>query len=320
MTQSLNAPSTSYHRAHHRFTVLAAACVFLLIVAGALVTSNDAGLSVPDWPTSFGSLYRIPPLVGGVKFEHGHRMLAEFIGLLTIGVAVWTQKVDQRRWMRVLGWSALGIVIAQGVLGGLTVLFYLPPAISTAHATLAQTFFCIMVSIAFFTSKSWVEAPAAVVLPDTRPRLTTLSMLTVAAVWLQLIMGAAFRHSGIRLLPHIVGACLVFCMVNWLAITTLKRHRATSQLATPATVLLTLLFVQITLGLASYITRVLWSQAAAVPLASMVISTVAHVACGALLLATSVILAIQIHRHALPDFTSVPALPTQPTARRTVRA
>ena len=170
------------------------------------MTSNDAGLSVPDWPTSFGSLYRIPPLVGGVKFEHGHRMLAEFIGLLTIGVAVWTQKVDQRRWMRILGWSALGIVIAQGVLGGLTVLFYLPPAVSTAHATLAQTFFCIMVSIAFFTSRSWVEAPAAVILPDTRPRLTTLSTLTVAAVWLQLIMGAAFRHSGIRLLPHIVGA------------------------------------------------------------------------------------------------------------------
>jgi cytochrome c oxidase assembly protein subunit 15 len=319
MTQSLNAPSTPYHRAHHRFTVLAAGCVFLLIVAGALVTSNDAGLSVPDWPTSFGSLYRIPPLVGGVKFEHGHRMLAEFIGLLTIGVAVWTQKVDQRRWMRVLGWSALGIVIAQGVLGGLTVLFYLPPAISTAHATLAQTFFCIMVSIAFFTSRSWVETPAAVVLPDTRPRLTTLSMLTVAAVWLQLIMGAAFRHSGIRLLPHIVGACLVLCMVNWLVIATLKRHRAISQLATPAAVLLALLCVQITLGLASYITRVLWSQAAAVPLASMVISTVAHVACGALLLATSVVLAIQIHRHALPDFTSVPVSPA-PREGRTVRA
>jgi cytochrome c oxidase assembly protein subunit 15 len=320
MTQSLNAPSTPYHRAHHRFTLLAAGCVFLLIVAGALVTSNDAGLSVPDWPTSFGSLYRIPPLVGGVKFEHGHRMLAEFIGLLTIGVAVWAQKVDQRRWMRILGWSALGTVIAQGVLGGLTVLFYLPPAISTAHATLAQTFFCIMVSIAFFTSRSWVEAPAAVVRPDTHPRLTTLSMLTVAAVWLQLIMGAAFRHSGMRLLPHIVGACVVFGMVNWLVMVTLKRHRATPQLAFPAAVLLALLFVQITLGLASYITRVLWSQAAAVPLASMVIATVAHVACGALLLATSVILAIQIHRHALPDFALATSSSAQPRAGQTVRA
>jgi len=299
MTQTPN--STPYHRAHHRFTVLAAGCVFLLIVAGALVTSNDAGLSVPDWPTSFGSLYRIPPLVGGVKFEHGHRMLAEFIGLLTIGVAVWTQKVDQRRWMRILGWSAIGTVIAQGVLGGLTVLFYLPPAISTAHATLAQTFFCIMVSIAFFTSRSWVEPPASVNVPsdNARPRLTTLSLLTVAAVWMQLVMGAAFRHSGIRLLPHMIGAAVVFCMVNWLAIATLRRCRTTPQLVRPATVLLTLLAVQITLGLASYITRVLWSRGAAAPLASMVVSTVAHVACGALLLVTTVILAIQIHRHRL---------------------
>jgi cytochrome c oxidase assembly protein subunit 15 len=307
MTQYSIAQSTPYNRAHHCFTVLAASCVFLLIIAGALVTSNDAGLSVPDWPTSFGSLYRIPPLVGGVKFEHGHRMLAEFIGLLTIGVALWTQKVDRRRWMRVLGWSALGTVIAQGILGGLTVLFYLPPAISTAHATLGQTFFCIMVSIAFFTSKSWVQAPVTVICSD-RPRLTIISALTVAAVWIQLIMGAAFRHSGIRLLPHIIGACIVFCMVNWLAISTLKRHRATPQLSTPAAVLLVLLAVQITLGLASYITRVLWSQGVAAPLASMVVSTVAHVACGALLLVTTVILAIQIHRHAAPEIAEVPAV------------
>jgi cytochrome c oxidase assembly protein subunit 15 len=296
--------STPYNRAHHSFAVVAACFVFLLIVAGALVTSNEAGLSVPDWPTSFGSLYRIPPLVGGVKFEHGHRMLAEWIGVLTIGVAVWTQKVDQRRWMRVLAWSALGTVIAQGILGGLTVLFYLPPAISTAHATLAQTFFCIMVSIAFFTSKSWVQMPASVVRLDARPRLTTIAMVTVAAVWLQLIMGAAFRHSGIRLLPHIIGAAVVFCVVNWLAITTLKRHRATPQLARPATTLLSLLLAQITLGLASYITRVLWSQGVSAPLTSMVAATVAHVACGALVLVTSVILTVQIHRYV--DVNSAP--------------
>ncbi|PSH05773.1 MAG: hypothetical protein CXZ00_01140 [Acidobacteria bacterium] len=306
MTRYSYAQSTPYNRAHHWFTVVAAAFVFLLIIAGALVTSNDAGLSVPDWPTSFGSLYRIPPMVGGVKFEHGHRMLAEFIGLLTIAVAVWTQKVDQRRWMRVLGWSALATVIAQGVLGGLTVLFYLPPAISTAHATLAQTFFCIMVSIAFFTSKNWVQPPATVITADARS-LTTISVLTVGTIWLQLIMGAAFRHSGIRLLPHLIGACVVFGMVNWLVIFTLKRYRATPQLATPATVLLILLGVQIALGLASYITRYFWSTAAA-PLASMVVSTVAHVACGALLLATCMILTIQIHRHAEPDIVRASAV------------
>ncbi len=291
------AESTPYIHAYHRFTVLAATCVFLLIIAGALVTSNDAGLSVPDWPTSFGSLYRIPPFVGGVKFEHGHRMLAEFIGLLTIGVAVWTQKVEKRRWMRVLGWSALGTVIAQGILGGLTVLFYLPPAISTAHATLAQTFFCIMVSIAFFTSKSWVQAPLKIAEMGASPRLTSFSLLAVGAVWLQLIMGAAFRHSGIRLLPHIIGACVVFCLVSWLGFLTVKRYREQPQLFTPAVVLLGLLATQISLGLGSYVSRVLWSRNATAPLASVVILTVAHVACGALLLVTSVILAIQFHRH-----------------------
>ncbi len=302
MTNS-KAESTLYNRAHHWFTVLAAGCVFLLIIAGALVTSNDAGLSVPDWPTSFGSLYRIPPLVGGVRFEHVHRMIAEAIGLLTIIVAVWTQKVDRRQWIRVLSWCALGTVIAQGILGGLTVLFYLPPAISTAHATLGQTFFCIMVGIAFFTSRSWVEAPQPVVRLDEQPRLTTLATWTVVAVWLQLIMGAAFRHSGIRLLPHLVGAAVVFGMVNWLGITTLRRHRKVPQLARPAGALLFLLALQIKLGFSSYVTRVVWNHGISAPLASMVVATVAHVACGALVLVTAVILAIQIHRHVMePEF------------------
>src|ERR1700690_2163924 len=131
-TQQSDGVRGGYDRARHIFAVFTACTILTLILAGALVTSNDAGLSVPDWPTSFGSLYRIPPLVGGVKFEHGHRMLAELIGLLTIAVALWTQKVDRRRWMRVLAWCALGTVVAQGILGGMTVLFYLPPAISTA--------------------------------------------------------------------------------------------------------------------------------------------------------------------------------------------
>ena len=146
-----------YNRAHHRFAVFAASVTFLLIIAGALVTSNDAGLSVPDWPTSFGSLYKIPHLVGGVKFEHTHRMIAQFVGFLSIILAVWTWRADPRRWMKYLGLTALGLVIAQGILGGLTVLFYLPPAVSSAHAALAQTFFCVVVLIALFTGQNWVE-------------------------------------------------------------------------------------------------------------------------------------------------------------------
>jgi cytochrome c oxidase assembly protein subunit 15 len=289
--------STPYNRAHHRFATVAAAYVFLLIIAGALVTSKEAGLSVPDWPTSFGSLYRIPPMVGGVKFEHTHRMIAELAGLLTIALAVWTQRVDRRRWMRVLGWAALGTVIAQGILGGLTVIFYLPPAVSTAHATLGQTYFCLMVAIAFFTSPSGVRTPEILQRSKSRPALTTLAPLTVAAVWLQLIMGAAFRHSGIRLLPHLIGAALVLGMVSWLSAATLRRHGSVAALARPAKLLLALLAVQITLGAASYVTRVIWDPASPAPLTSMVLSTVAHVACGALLLGAAVLLTIQIERH-----------------------
>src|SRR5947199_1894727 len=153
----LKSIAVSYHRGLHRFAIFTSCVTLFLIVAGALVTSNDAGLSVPDWPTSFGSWYKIPKLVGGVKFEHTHRMIAQVAGLLTIILAVWTWRVEKRRWLRFLGLAALGTVVAQGVLGGMTVLFYLPPAVSSAHAALAQTFFCIAVAIALFTGSKWVE-------------------------------------------------------------------------------------------------------------------------------------------------------------------
>ena len=136
---TLKAIATTYHRGHHRLAVILACWTFLLIIAGALVTSNDAGLSVPDWPTSFGSWYKIPKLVGGVKFEHTHRMIAQVAGLLTIILATWTWRIEKRRWMRFLGLAALGTVIAQGVLGGLTVLFggsVMPPAQSPKVAPL----------------------------------------------------------------------------------------------------------------------------------------------------------------------------------------
>src|SRR5205823_2560564 len=153
---------------------------------------------------SFGSLWRIPHMVGGVKFEHGHRMLAEFVGLLTIALAIWIWRSDERRWMKWLGVAALATVIAQGVLGGLTVLFFLPWWISSAHATLAQTFFCIVVSMALFTSRSWVETEPAKIADAGTPALRTLSLCSVAAIVVQLILGAAFRHSGIKLLPHLI--------------------------------------------------------------------------------------------------------------------
>ncbi len=303
MTSESAVQRTPYNRAHHRFAAIVSGCVFVLICYGALVTSNDAGLSVPDWPTSFGSLYHIPPLVNGVQFEHVHRMIAQFVGLLTIILALWTQLVDRRAWMRRLGWAALATVIAQGVLGGLTVLLKLPPSVSTAHATLAQTFFCIAVAMALFTGRSWVEEQPAR-LPDAG-RLNTLALATVVCVWLQLILGAAFRHSGMKLLPHIVGAVIVVVIAHLAAISAIKRFRSVPQIRKPASALLMLLGLQVVLGIGAYIVRVILSPGAPKPLESMVIVTVAHVANGALVLAAAVVLGIQVHRHTQPSRAAV---------------
>jgi len=285
-----------YNQAYHRFAVFLASATLVLIVLGALVTSNDAGLSVPDWPTSFGSLYKIPPMVGGVKYEHGHRMFAEFVGLLIIAMAVWTQRVEQRKWMKALGWIALAAVVGQGVLGGLTVLFFLPWAISTAHATLAQTIFCVITAMALFTSRGWLQDSAPIVEHGISPTTPALTALTAACVWVQLILGAAFRHTGINLLPHLIGACVVTAMLCWTVIRVLSRYGSVSELRKPVQLILALLMVQLGLGFASYVTRLQWMLDAPQPTTGIVISTVSHVAGGALLLATTVILAIQTRR------------------------
>src|SRR5271154_5560852 len=115
----------------HRFAFFLSCCVVLLLMAGALVTSNDAGLAVPDWPLSYGSL--TPPWVGGIRYEHGHRMVATAVGILTIILAVMLWRREPRRWVRNLGFGAIGLIVAQGVLGGITVLYLLPPIVSTAH-------------------------------------------------------------------------------------------------------------------------------------------------------------------------------------------
>jgi heme a synthase len=269
----------------------------LLIVAGALVTSNDAGLSVPDWPTTFGSIYKMPRMVGGVKFEHGHRMVAELVGLLTIALAIWTWRSEQRRWLRLLGVAAVATVIGQGILGGLTVLFYLPAPISSAHAALAQTFFCIAVCIAIFTGRQWVEEVPRVEVDARRPTLFTLTLLSIFVLYVQLILGAMFRHKGMSWWPHVVHAGVVAVVLTWTAVRTLSVYSKIEALRKPAIVLLSLLMTQLCLGFTAFLTRVAWGRDSLQPELPMVISTVSHVAVGALLLATSVVLAIQVWRH-----------------------
>jgi len=288
----------TYNKGLHRLAVVLACWTFLLIIAGALVTSNDAGLSVPDWPTSFGSLYKIPKLVGGVKFEHTHRMIAQAAGLLTIALAVWAWKAEKRRWLRILSYAAIGTVIAQGILGGLTVLYYLPPAVSSAHAALAQTFFSLAVAVAMFTGRKWIEEQPQVEFDERRPSLFTLTLVSIATLYVQLTLGAMFRHHGLSWWPHVANAAVVLFFVIWTSIRALRKHSHVDAIRKPAVLMLSLVVVQLCLGFAAFVTRVAWGRDAVQPELPMVISTVAHVAVGALLLATTIVLAIQVWRHA----------------------
>ena len=128
------------------------------------MTSTESGLSVPDWPTTYGSnmwTFPISKWVGGIRYEHVHRLVASFVGFLTVVLAFLLWRFEPRRWVRRLGYGALAAVVAQGVLGGMTVLFLLPTWISVAHACLAQLFFCLTVAIAVVTSPRWAETTPA---------------------------------------------------------------------------------------------------------------------------------------------------------------
>jgi cytochrome c oxidase assembly protein subunit 15 len=282
--------------------VFIACATFVLIIAGALVTSNDAGLSVPDWPTSYGSYYKLPPWTGGIIYEHSHRMIAEATGALTIAITVWTFLADRRRWMKALALAALGTIIVQGILGGLTVLHFLPPLVSSAHAAVGQTFFCIACAIALFTGREWVReiSPEELSRPGDRawpPSLLTLALLSLCALYLQLYFGAMFRHHGMGWVPHVVNAPVVALLLAWTSIRALSQHSKIAAIRRPAIAILLLVIVQLCLGFLAFLTRVEWGKDAAQPGMAMVGATVAHVAVGALLLAATAIFTIQVWRY-----------------------
>src|SRR5688572_927092 len=198
----------------HRFTLVVTGATFVLIVAGALVTSHDAGLAAPDWPLSYGQVF--PRMVGNLFWEHGHRLIASSVGLLTIALNLYLYKSEPRRWVRRLGFAALILVIAQGLLGGLTVKLLLPLWVSSAHATLAQIFFCTMVSLSVFTSPGWNMAPTGV---EETGKFSLRHLCATAAIVIlaQLVLGATLRHSATwdqhlpvpLVLAHVTGALFV---------------------------------------------------------------------------------------------------------------
>jgi heme a synthase len=299
----------------NRFAILVACATFFLIIAGALVTSHDAGLATSDWPLSNGQMF--PRMVGNLFWEHGHRMVATTVGILTIVLATYLFLKEKRRWVRRLGFVALVGVVTQGLLGGLTVKLLLPLWVSSAHATLAQLFFCTTVSLAVFTSRSWVQEPTRMEEKENVP-LRYLCATALVTIFLQLIIGATLRHSATwdqrlpadLILAHVGGALAVVLALGGAAISVLRRHRGDRFLTGPATLALALLFVQLFLGLAAYLTRMA-SPNDPQPLNPMVAITVAHVACGALVFATTIVLTLRTFR-VLPDPRTTMELSTRP--------
>ena len=288
----------------HRFSKVVVASTVLLLLAGSLVTSTGSGLSVPDWPTTYGwNMFTFPPSkwVGGIFYEHGHRLIASTVGFLTILLAVWLWIADRRRWMKWLGVAALGSVILQGVLGGLTVLFFLPTAISSAHAGLAEIFFCMTVAIALFTSRSWLERTT----PVDDSMLRRVATSTTVAIYAQIIVGAVMRHSDAGLaipdfpwmfghvipdhwdpkiavhFAHRVGAVVVTLSVAATSAHIWYHHRERRELTRPATVILLLVGAQVTLGALTVLSRRdIWINSV-------------HLVCGALVLATSIVITLR---------------------------
>jgi cytochrome c oxidase assembly protein subunit 15 len=288
----------------HRFSKVVVAATILLLLAGSLVTSTGSGLSVPDWPTTYGwNMFTFPPSkwVGGIFYEHGHRLIASTVGFLTILLAAWLWFAEPRRWVKWLGVAALGSVILQGVLGGLTVLFFLPTTISSAHAGLAEIFFCMTVTIALCTSRSWLAETA----PVDDAMLRRVATWTTVVVYAQIIVGAVMRHSDAGLaipdfpwmfghvvpdhwdpkiaihFAHRVGALIVVLSVAATSGHIWYHHRHRPELTRPATLILLLVAVQVTLGALTVLTRRdIWINSI-------------HLVCGALVLATSIVITLR---------------------------
>ncbi|OGR57077.1 MAG: hypothetical protein A3I11_06750 [Elusimicrobia bacterium RIFCSPLOWO2_02_FULL_39_32] len=268
----------------NHFAIFVSVITFFLIIAGALVTSTGSGLAVPDWPLSFGKFF--PAMTGGVLFEHSHRMIAGTVAILTVLLSIFLWFKEERKWVAWIGSGAVGVVVLQALLGGVTVLYGLPPFISIAHAVLAQTFFCLMVSIALLTSPSWnrKEPPAL----EKQTHLKTLFSLALIAnilIYIQLILGAGFRH-GLGIKPiqwHMLNAFFILLISTFVIGKIFKQFKKEKGLFISAWVLISLLLFQNLLG----IETILPMFGIPIYFDRRWISAL-HVACGALIFAVSI--------------------------------
>lgn len=282
-----------YRKSLHLYGLILAAATLTLILAGGLVTSTGSGLSVPDWPLSYGSLF--PPMIGGIRFEHTHRLIAGFVGLLTLGFMVTVLFLEKRGWMKGLTLLALVMVVAQAVLGGLTVKYMLPDPISVSHACLGQSFFAVACLLALFSSREWHEAPR---IEAKRARsIQRLLLTTLAFVYLQLVLGASVRHTERHygLNWHFMTAFMVLIHAVYIIPKVAKEKPVQNLFLRPAMFLATLVSTQVFLGLASYIWKIVMEKAV-MPRTAEVLFTTAHQTTGALILGTTAVLTVRTFR------------------------
>ena len=284
--------TAAYHPGVHRFSVFVVCWTIFLFVAGALVTSNDAALAVPDWPLSFHKFF--PEMTGGVFYEHGHRMIAGGLGVFTLVLAILIWLKEERRWLRWFAALAVGGVVVQAILGGQVVIQLLHYWLPVIHACFAQIVFAAVLSIAVFTSKWWVsERPQ---IEDAgSPPMHTVAIVNAAVIYCQVILGAGFRHQEIPIWPHMAGSLAVLVVVIWTAIMLRKRFGNSRELSLARILLHAIVGMQILLGLGAYWSRLTTANAPQ-PMPVMVWFTVIHTVFGAILFAFSVLLVLLCYR------------------------
>jgi len=284
--------ASAYNPGVHRFAVFVAMWTVLLLIAGALVTSNDAALAVPDWPLSYGSL--TPPMVGGIFYEHSHRLIAGGLGILAVILAIVIWVRDDRRWLRWFGIIAVLGVVVQAILGGQVVIRLLHYWLPVIHACFAQIVFAAVLSIAVFTSRWWVTDQAP--LEDRGGfSIHALALLNAIIVFFQTFLGAGFRHQDLPIWPHVAGSLLVLASVVRTAGILRKRFPQSRELSKTPILLHSVFGVQFLLGLGAYWAR-LTSADAPQPMRLMVLLTVTHTVVGALLFAVCILTVLLCYR------------------------
>lgn len=304
VSQSSPTFSGRYQAGLHRVSVVLAACTFGLIFVGGAVTSNDAGMAVPDWPTTFGENMFTFPLskwVGDVFFEHTHRLWGAMVGMVMIAAVGWTMLRESRRWVKVFAWSMLAAVVVQGVMGGLRVTEN-SIALAIAHGCLAQVFFSTTLCLVLFTSRPWKDYQPPDEGVTDGGSLKWLCMTTNIAILGQLILGALYRHRGtdVVLAFHVVGAVgatiLLSCLVMWIS-GVYHRQRL---LLRPVKQLGALLVLQLMLGVGAYVLTMDSDSSRPAGFFEWAVPSM-HVAVGALMLAVSAVLTAGgfrvFHRH-----------------------